>query len=172
MLVFYFFAAIVICLQIRPLRSGFTFAAYVRRELARKTSGCSPFVSVIAPCRGLDDGLRENLSALFKQDYPPYEIVFVTDRADDPSLSVIKKLIEDESKKGIDASIVIAGKAVDCGQEGSQPQCRGHESLSALGILVFVDSDGRPHPEWLKTLVAPLGVSKSARPPAIGGSSP
>ena len=117
MLVFYFFAAIVICLGILSLRSGFTFAAYVRRELARKTSGYSPFVSVIAPCRGLDDGLRENLSALFKQDYPAYEIVFVTDRADDPSLSVIKKLIEDEIKKGIDASIVIAGKAVDCGQK-------------------------------------------------------
>ena len=91
MLVFYFFAAIVIWLGILSLRNGFSFAAYVRREIARPLPDFAPFVSVIAPCRGLEDGLRENIAALFQQNYPAYEIIFVTDRADDPALGVIEK---------------------------------------------------------------------------------
>ena len=70
MIFFYFFAAIVIWLGILSLRGGFSFAAYVRRETARPLPDFTPFVSVIAPCRGLEDGLSENLTALFEQDYP------------------------------------------------------------------------------------------------------
>jgi cellulose synthase/poly-beta-1,6-N-acetylglucosamine synthase-like glycosyltransferase len=156
MLIFYFFAAIVICLGILSLRSGYTFAHYIRRELAHKSSVYSPFVSVIAPCRGLDEGLRENLSALFKQDYPAYEIVFVTDRADDPSLPIIEKTIEHEVRQGIATTIVVAGEAHDSGQKVHNLRVAVTKVDSRSEVLVFVDSDGRPHSEWLKTLVAPL----------------
>lgn len=156
MLIFYFFAAIVICLGILSLRSGLGFANYVREELTRKPSGYFPFVSVIAPCRGLEDGLRENLSALFKQDYPAYEIVFVTDRADDPSLPVIEKTIQDEIVHGIATRIVIAGEARGSGQKVHNLREAVTTVDSRGEVLVFVDSDGRPHSEWLKTLVAPL----------------
>ena len=57
MLVFYFFAAIAIWLGILSLRSGFSFARYVERELAHSSPVFTPFVSIIAPTRGLDDGL-------------------------------------------------------------------------------------------------------------------
>ena len=118
MLVFYFFAAIVIWLGILSLRSGFDFAAYVRRETARPLPNFTPFVSVIAPCRGLEDGLRENLSALFQQDYPRYEIILVTDRADDLSLSVIEEARRVEAGSvRVSSRIVIAGDAVGCGQK-------------------------------------------------------
>jgi len=157
MLVFYFFAAIVICLGILSLRSGFSFAGYVRRELARKPTDYSPFVSVIAPCRGLEDGLRENLTALFHQDYPAYEIVFVTDNAEDPSLSVIEKTIQQESvKQEITTKRVIAGEAVDCGQKVHNLKVAVTRIAPRSEVLVFVDSDVRPHSEWLRTLVAPL----------------
>ena len=66
MFVFYFFAAIVIWLGILSLRGGLSFAAYVRRETARPLPDFTPFASVIAPCRGLEDGLRENIAALFR----------------------------------------------------------------------------------------------------------
>ena len=63
-------------------------------------------------------GLRENLKALFKQDYPAYEIIFVTDRDDDPSLRVINETISAASERPeITSRIVIAGDAVDCGQK-------------------------------------------------------
>jgi len=157
MLVFYFSAAMVICLGILSLRSGYSFAAYVRRELARKPPEYSPFVSVIAPCRGLDEGLRENLTALFHQDYPAFEIVFVTDNADDPSLGVIDKTIQQETvKKGITTRIVIAGAAVDCGQKVHNLKVAVTQVDPRSEVFVFVDSDVRPHSEWLRTLVAPL----------------
>ncbi|HYN25632.1 MAG TPA: hypothetical protein VES69_11385, partial [Pyrinomonadaceae bacterium] len=83
MLVFYFFAAIVIWLGILSVRSGKRFAEYLRLDTARPLPDFTPFVSVIAPTRGLDQGLHENLTALFQQEYPAYEIVFVTDSAGD-----------------------------------------------------------------------------------------
>ncbi len=89
MLVFYFFAAIVIWLGILSLRGGKRFAEYLRLDPARPLPGFTPFVSVIVPTRGLDQGLHENLTALFQQEYPNYEIIFVTDEKSDPSVSAL-----------------------------------------------------------------------------------
>jgi cellulose synthase/poly-beta-1,6-N-acetylglucosamine synthase-like glycosyltransferase len=157
MFVFYFFAAIVIWLGILSLRSGFHFAAYVRRETAHPLPDFTPFVSVIVPCRGLEDGLRENLSALFEQDYPRYEIVFVTDRADDLSLSMVEEIrkIEDDCLL-VPSRIVIAGEAVDCGQKVHNLSVAVSKIDSESQVLVFVDTDARPQANWLRSLVAPL----------------
>ena len=157
MFVFYFFAAIVIWLGILSLRSGFDFAAYVRRETARPLPNFTPFVSVIAPCRGLEEGLRENLSALFQQDYPGYEIIFVTDRASDSSLSVVEEVrrVEDASVL-VSSRIVIAGDAVGCGQKVHNLRVAVSNVDPQSQVLVFVDTDARPESNWLRSLVAPL----------------
>jgi cellulose synthase/poly-beta-1,6-N-acetylglucosamine synthase-like glycosyltransferase len=161
MLVFYFFAAIVIWLGILSLRGGITFAAYVRREAARLLPDFTPFASVIAPCRGLEDGLRDNLAALFEQNYPAYEIVFVTDRADDPSLSVVEEIIKSENNsERVFARVVIAGEAVDCGQKVHNLRVAVSEVDPRSAVLVFVDTDARPQPGWLQSLVAPLANKK------------
>jgi cellulose synthase/poly-beta-1,6-N-acetylglucosamine synthase-like glycosyltransferase len=81
---YYFLAAIVIWLGLQSLLSGVRYSSYVRRECALTPPQFTPFVSVIAPSRGLDPGLKENLTALFVQDYPNYEIVFVTGHQSDP----------------------------------------------------------------------------------------
>jgi cellulose synthase/poly-beta-1,6-N-acetylglucosamine synthase-like glycosyltransferase len=157
MLVFYFFVAIVIWLGILSLRSGFDFDAYVRRETARPLPDFTPFVSVIAPCRGLEDGLRENLSALFQQDYPRYEIIFVTDRAEDSSLSVVEEVRGVEAASvGVSSRIVIAGDAVDCGQKVHNLRVAVSNVDPESQALVFVDTDARPQSHWLRSLVAPL----------------
>lgn len=161
MFVFYFFAAIVIWLGILSLRSGFSFAAYVRRELAHPLPEFTPFVSVIAPCRGLEDGLQENIAALFQQSYPAYEIIFVTDRADDPALSVIEKLRSEVSRAGQDESMpltqcVVSGAATESGQKVHNLRRAVLEVDPGSEVLVFVDTDARPHTGWLRSLVAPL----------------
>ena len=58
MFLFYLFAGIVIWLGILSLRGGLGFAGYVRLETARPLPDFTPFVSVVVPCRGLEDGLR------------------------------------------------------------------------------------------------------------------
>ena len=157
MLVFYFFAVIVIWLGILSLRNGLSFAAYVRREVGRPLPDFAPFVSLIAPCRGLEDGLRENITALFQQDYPAYEIIFVTDEADDPALDLIeelRRLCQDASHPT--TRCVVAGPATESGQKvhNLRTAVLGVDPRSE--VLVFVDTDARPNSGWLRLLVAPL----------------
>ena len=157
MIVFYFFAAIVICLGILSLRGGFRFAAYVRREVSRPLSDFTPFATVIAPCRGLEDGLQDNLAALFAQEYPAFEIILVTGQAKDPSVGVIEKLIgaNPDSVK-VSARVLIAGEAVDCGQKVHNLRVALSQIDPRSEALVFVDSDARPFSNWLRSLVGPL----------------
>ena len=156
MFVFYFFAAIVIWLGILSLRSGLSFAAYVRRETARPLPAFTPFVSVIAPSRGLEDGLRENIIALFHQDYPAYEIIFVTDRADDSSLAVVEEIRKAADAERVSSRIVIAGDAIACGQKVQNLRVAVSQVDPRSDVLVFVDTDARPQSGWLRSLVAPL----------------
>src|SRR4030095_7080210 len=88
---YYFCAAISIWLGLLSLRSGLRFIRYVQRELANEIPEFNPFVTVFVPCRGLDDGLRENIVSLFAQEYPAFEIVFVSDAAGDPAFRVIEE---------------------------------------------------------------------------------
>src|SRR5688572_12214409 len=92
MFIYYFFALIVIWLGILSLRNGLSFSGYVRHELALPISNFTPFVSVIAPCRGLEEGLRENINVFFFKQKTAYEIIFVTDQADDPALRLIEEV--------------------------------------------------------------------------------
>ena len=66
--VFYFFAAVLVFLGCKSLRGGIDYLAFFKRELAKPESDFAPFASIIAPCRGLDSNLKENLSALFRLD--------------------------------------------------------------------------------------------------------
>ncbi len=156
MLVFYFFAALVIWLGVLSFRSGLSFSAYVRSETARTIPDFAPRVSVIAPCRGLEQGLRENLAALFQQEYPAYETIFVTDRPDDPSLTAIQELIAADRGGNVPASVVIAGPASDCGQKVHNLRAAVSKIDGRSEVIVFVDTDARPNAGWLRSLVAPL----------------
>jgi ceramide glucosyltransferase len=153
----YFLAAISIWLGFVSLRGGVRFVRYLQAELGRDHPEFTPFVSVFVPCRGLDDGLRENIDAIFAQDYPSFEIVFVTDRADDPALTVIDEARRSfTGESGPTMQVVIAGPATDSGQ-------KVHNLRAAIGhadrqceVFAFVDTDARPTARWLRSLVAPL----------------
>ena len=155
MWVYYFFAAIVIWLGILSLRGGVRFAAYIRSQLAQPPADYSPFATVIVPCRGLEDGLEENLAALFEQSYPAYEVLFVTDSETDPALEVIQKVIKTKSSPAT-ARVLIAGAAVDSGQKVHNLRAAVEHVDARSEVLVFVDSDARPAGNWLRSLVAPL----------------
>jgi cellulose synthase/poly-beta-1,6-N-acetylglucosamine synthase-like glycosyltransferase len=157
MFVYHALAVLVIWLGVLSLRGGLSFAAYVRRELGRPLSDFTPFVSVIAPCRGLEEGLADNIAALFQQDYPAYEIIFVTDRAGDPALGLIQKVREvwQDAWYPITQSVV-AGPATDSGQKVHNLRAAVLKVDSRCEVLAFVDSDAQPNSAWLRSLVAPL----------------
>jgi cellulose synthase/poly-beta-1,6-N-acetylglucosamine synthase-like glycosyltransferase len=156
-LVFYFLAAISIYLGLLSLRSGIRFARYVRAELATRDHCFTPFVTVFLPVRGVDDGLRENLNAILNQDYTPFEIIFVTDRAGDPALSVINNARRSFTRTaGPAMQIVIAGETQDRGQKVHNLAAGIAHAHRRSEVFVFVDSDARPAKNWLHSLIAPL----------------
>ncbi len=162
MFVFYFLAAVAIWLGILSLRGGLRFSSHVHGELARPAGNYQPFVSVIAPFRGREEGLAENIDALFAQNYPAYEIIFVTDRANDPGLAVV----EDRRHAWQDVwhrpnKVLVAGPAVDCGQKVHNLRQAAGQIHESTEVIVFVDTDARPHPAWLRSLVYPLGDERA-----------
>ena len=151
--VFYFFSAVLIFLGYKSLRGGINYLNFFRHELARPKSDFTPLCSIIAPCRGLDDGLRENLAALFRQDFPNYEIIFVVGDERDEAVEII----EEVSRRGAKpAKIIVAGIANNESQKVHNLRQAVLEVSTESKVFVFVDSDARPGTAWLGNLIAPL----------------
>ena len=155
--IFYILAAFLAYMSYRSFMGGVEYLKYFRSELRKPDPDFAPSATIFAPCRGRDENLKTNLSALFYQNYPEYEIVFVTDDKDDPSVAVIEELRAEFAHLGNVASrLVIAGNASDEGQKVHNLReavlCAGEKSE----VFAFVDSDARPDKDWLTHLVAPL----------------
>ncbi|MBA3784038.1 MAG: glycosyltransferase family 2 protein, partial [Acidobacteria bacterium] len=150
---YYFFAAVLVFLGYKSLRGGIEYLKFFETELAKPESKFTPFCSIIVPCRGLDQDLHENLSALFQQNFPDYEILFVIDDKADEAV----KVIEEVSRKGAKtAKLVVAGKATRSSQKVHNLRQAILKVSEKSEIFVFVDSDARPSKNWLRNLVAPL----------------
>jgi cellulose synthase/poly-beta-1,6-N-acetylglucosamine synthase-like glycosyltransferase len=147
---YYFLAALSCWFGIQSLLSGIRYAAYVRRETSRPIPDFHPFVSVIAPGRGLEPGLGENVRSLLTQDYPAYEVLFVFDREDDPAANVVSHGFSQIGRT------IIAGPATDSGQKVHNLRVAMRRIDPKSEVLVFVDTDARPASDWLRKLVAPL----------------
>src|SRR5881398_1942685 len=97
--IFYFFAAVLVYLSARSFIGGVRYLRYFKNELARPLSEFTPFVTVIAPCRGLDHGFTQNVSSLLSQDYPAFEVVFVVD---DPKDAAVPEIERDRAATDVD----------------------------------------------------------------------
>jgi cellulose synthase/poly-beta-1,6-N-acetylglucosamine synthase-like glycosyltransferase len=117
--------------------------------------------------RGLDPGLEENLDAYLSLDYTDnhadHQVLFVTDREDDPSFELTQRVSARFPE--VPSRVLVAGRAQGRGQ-------KVHNLLHALdrvreqdSVLVFGDSDIRPGPDWLRDLVEPLAD------PQVGAST-
>ncbi|MBE7515481.1 MAG: glycosyltransferase [Chloracidobacterium sp.] len=160
--IFGVFAAIQIWFSFVSLKSGLAFYGFVQKELASTLSDLTCKVSLFIPCKGVDQGLRENLQAIFDQQYADYEIIFAVDDEADPAVAAIRSLIEQNATP---AKLVIAEKALISGQkvENLRKAVLYADPLSK--VFVFTDSDTRPEREWLARIVAPLERE------GIGGAS-
>ena len=149
---FYFFAVVLIFFGWKSLRGGIDYLNYFKQELTKSAPNFTPFCSIIVPCRGIDADLEKNLNALFLQNYPNYEIIFVVDDEQDAAVSVVKELMN----KKIQTKLIIAGKAENEGQKVHNLREAVRKISDESEIFVFVDSDARPNKDWLKDLIAPL----------------
>lgn len=154
---FYFFAAVSIVLGLLSLRSGVRFVRYLQKEIAKETPTYTPFATVFVPCRGVDDGMKENILSLFAQDYPAFEIIFVSDSADDPAFDVIEDARRSFQKQtGPVISTLVAGPATDSGQKVHNLRVAVQRADAQSEVFVFTDTDALTQKFWLRSLIAPL----------------
>jgi cellulose synthase/poly-beta-1,6-N-acetylglucosamine synthase-like glycosyltransferase len=166
LLLFYFFAAISIWLGLISLRGGVRFVRYLQAELAQDYPDFTPFATVFVPCRGVDDGLKENVISILAQDYPVFEIVFVSDSGDDPAFAIIERArLRFDRESGPTMRFVVSGQATDCGQKVHNLRLAVAKADSQSEVFVFVDTDARPQQFWLRSLVGPL------QDPALGATT-
>ncbi len=159
---FFLLAGLLGVQSLIALQDGPRFLAFVRRRLGQPLADYAPPASVICPCKGLDADLEANLRALLEQDYPDYEVVFVTAAADDPARSVCERLAR---ASRVPARVVIAGAPVGRGEKVNNLLAGVAAARPASAVFVFADSDGRPAPGWIRTLIAHLAE------PEVGAAS-
>lgn len=150
---FYLLAGLLIFFSYRSLRGGIDYLNYFKQELAKPRSNFTPYATIIAPCKRLDDGLCDNLRSLVEQDYPEYEVLFVVDDKEDPAVAVIEEVKRSSTRS---AKLIVAPKAVNSSQKVENLREAVLHANDRSEVFVFVDSDARPDKEWLRTLVAPL----------------
>lgn len=153
--IFCLFAAVLVFLSYKSLRGGINYLNYFKQELSKTQSNYTPFVSIIAPCRGVDFDLEKNLAALFTQNYPNYEVLFALDSENDKSVPIIQNLLDSRFETS-DSKLIIAGKAENEGQKVHNLREAVRHVSEKSEVYVFVDSDARPDENWLRNLVAPL----------------
>jgi cellulose synthase/poly-beta-1,6-N-acetylglucosamine synthase-like glycosyltransferase len=161
--IFYLLAAILVFFSYKSLRGGINYLDFFRKELAAPKSEFTPFVSVIVPCRGVDEGLKENLAALFRQDFPAYEIIFAVDSNTDEAVKIIENIVRVNVKNARNerqTKLIVAGKAKNESQKVHNLREAVLHVAEESKIFVFVDSDARPAANWLRALVAPLRDEK------------
>lgn len=117
-------------------------------------SGYRPRVALIVPCKGLDPNFETNIQAFLAQDYPELEFLFVTATDDDPAHAALAEIIR--LNPGVAARLLVAG--VISGR--SQKISNQLKAVGAIGdsrdVFVFMDSDARPNPAFVRHLIQPL----------------
>ena len=111
-------------------------------------------VLVLAPCKGADVELEDNLRAPFRQDYDDYEIALIIEDAADPAAAAIRRVIAEHPT--VAARLVVAGQATTSGQKVHNLRAATAELAAEIRSLVFLDSDARPRPQWLRLAMARL----------------
>jgi ceramide glucosyltransferase len=110
---------------------------------------------VLAPCKGFDLDLEDNLRGLVRQDYDDYEVTFIVESADDPACRVIRRVMGEHPRKAL--RLLVAGRAVAGGQKVHNLRTATAQLPPSIRYLAFADSDARPRPEWLRLAIARLG---------------
>lgn len=165
--VFFVLAVLVTLQSLVALRDGSRFLEFVRKRLGEFLPAYTPRVTVLVPCKGMDEGnegsgLRGNLRALLEQDYPDYEVVFIVAEARDPVRTLLEALVGGAK---VPARVGVAGAAEGRGEKVNNLLAGLAAARAESEVFVFADSDGHPRRDWLRVLVAYLAD------PAVGAAT-
>jgi len=133
---------------------------YVRRSLGSPPPGNPeedanlhwPPAVILVPATGRDPHMRACLSSLLTQDYPDYEVIFITADLSDPATEIVREVLRALPR----GRHVVSGRAAGCSQKNHN-LVAGLKILKAPSeILVFCDANHLAPRHFLKELVRPL----------------
>jgi hypothetical protein len=127
-----------------------------RRRRASYDPSYTPKCSVVVPCKGVPKNFGGNLRAFLQFDYPDYEVIYVTESADDAAAPEIKKILKEDGR----AKFAVAGLAARCAQKNYNMLAALREARPDSEVFVFADSDIKPGVNWLREIVLPLQNDK------------
>jgi ceramide glucosyltransferase len=117
-----------------------------------------PPITILKPICGLDIDTYENFASFCKQDYPEYQIIFGVRDEKDPSVQVVKKIIDDFPE--IDISLVISDRTIGTNLKVSN--LANAEVEAKYSLLLLADSDVRVGRDYLQRVIQPM------RDPEVG----
>jgi ceramide glucosyltransferase len=113
----------------------------------------APPISNLKPVRGLDPEAYENYASFCRQDYPNYELIFCVGDLHDPAVPVLQKLMRDFPERRIRLLFGSGRSAIN--DKVAKLVRMVNEAENEF--LVISDSDVRVEPNYLRTVIAPLG---------------
>ncbi len=114
-----------------------------------------PRVAVIVPVTGAAPGMRECLDTIASQDYPDYQVFFVTESAEDAAVQLVLDTIA-AARSGPTCRHVVSGQARTCGQKNHNILAGIAEAGPDREVFVFCDSSHLAPPDYLESLVQPI----------------
>lgn len=146
------------------------YFAWFRRYVERQTTidaprgfepDAWPEALVIMSLRGGDDSLHDTLDGLAAQNYPHYRLRLIIDNRDDEVNRVVRSWRRAHPRVPIQVEYLreplrmCTLKCSSVHQVLSDEAARDPE-LDRNGVVVLVDADSDPYPNWLHDVVAPF----------------
>jgi cellulose synthase/poly-beta-1,6-N-acetylglucosamine synthase-like glycosyltransferase len=146
-------------LALLPFAWAWRFIQFYRsnsQHLTEPLNEC-PLAAVILPLRGADPSLERCLVGLLSQTYRRYVVYIIIDNTEDPARAVVERVLA----KGYSQRVKIHIDFLRTPRESCSLKISAQlQAIAQLGndveIIVFLDADAIPNPDWLRSLVAPM----------------
>lgn len=121
-----------------------------------------PKTAVLLALRGDDPFLHRCLEGLLSQSYRNYAVRIIVDHPNDPALDVVHRFFTDRKKNNKknttnDIDILVVDNHLDTCALKCNSLLAALEKLDpSFEVVVTLDADTNPYPDWLGRLVAPL----------------
>jgi ceramide glucosyltransferase len=152
--VWYVLNVLIVIEAVLTLFKILKFRRFFFREVSRNVQPQRwPKVALLAPCKGADPELRQNVQSWFDLDYPDVKIFFIVDALNDPAAEILR-----EFPNGV---LMVAGKATNCGQKVHNLRYAVQQLPAEYEVLAFIDADCSVRTDWLRNLIAKLMTDSS-----------
>ena len=136
------------------LVAGFINCLKRWRQPLLENESC-PKAIVVLCLRGGDPFLYRCIDGLLSQDYPDYEVRFMVDHANDPSMPILKKSLSGSPFERFQIE-VLSSPLTTCSLKCSSLVQAIEGFPNSIQMIALLDADTIPHSTWLRELATGL----------------